>query len=55
MAVDKEKNVQILVTFPNDMLEDIEKYWHEQKLKNRNEAIRKLVKIGLESGKTSKK
>jgi len=55
MAVDKEKNVQILVTFPNDMLEDIEKYWHKQKLKNRNEAIRELVSIALEADKTSKK
>jgi metal-responsive CopG/Arc/MetJ family transcriptional regulator len=48
MAVDKTKNTQILVTFPNELLEQIEKYWHENKLKNRNEAIRELVQIGLE-------
>lgn len=48
MAVDKEKNTQILVTFPNHILEEVETYWHKNKLKNRNEAIRKLVKIGLE-------
>jgi metal-responsive CopG/Arc/MetJ family transcriptional regulator len=47
MAVDKEKNTQILVTFPNEMVEEIEKYWHENKLKNRNEAIRDLVAKGL--------
>lgn len=47
MAVDKEKNTQILVTFPNDLLEDIEKYWHQNGLKNRNEAIRELVHKGL--------
>lgn len=49
MAVDKEKNTQVLVTFPNEIIEQIEKYWHDQKLKNRSEAIRELVKKGLES------
>jgi metal-responsive CopG/Arc/MetJ family transcriptional regulator len=47
MAVDKDKNTQVLVTFPNDMMDEIEKYWHDNKLKNRNEAIRELVKKGL--------
>jgi len=53
MAVDKDKNTQVLATFPNDMLAKIEKYWHDNKLKNRNEAIRQLISIALE--KTSKK
>jgi metal-responsive CopG/Arc/MetJ family transcriptional regulator len=48
MAVDKEKNTQILVTFPNELVAQIETYWHENKLKNRNEAIRDLVYKGLE-------
>lgn len=48
MAVDKEKNTQILVTFPNKMVKEIEKYWHDHRLKNRSEAIRELVKKGLE-------
>jgi metal-responsive CopG/Arc/MetJ family transcriptional regulator len=47
MAVDKTKNTQVLVTFPNELIDDIEKYWHENKLKNRNEAIRELVQLGL--------
>lgn len=47
MAVDKNKNTQILVTFPNDLVNQIEKYWHEKELKNRSEAIRELVKIAL--------
>lgn len=47
MAVDKEKNTQILVTFPNEVMELIENYWHDNKLKNRNEAIRELVIKGL--------
>lgn len=29
------------------MLEKVEKYWHEQNFKNRNEAIRDLVEKGL--------
>ena len=49
MAVDKEKNTQVLVTFPNELIEEIENYWHNNKLKNRNEAIRELVKLGLEN------
>lgn len=47
MAVDKDKNKQILVTFPNEILESVEEYWHERKLKNRSEAIRELIQIGL--------
>ncbi|WP_176550972.1 ribbon-helix-helix domain-containing protein [Bacillus sp. AFS040349] len=47
MAVDKTKNTQILVTFPNELVEEIEKYWHLNKFKNRNEAIRNLVQKGL--------
>jgi metal-responsive CopG/Arc/MetJ family transcriptional regulator len=49
MAVDKDKNTQILVTFPNELIDLIEKYWHENQFKNRNETIRELVKKGLES------
>ncbi|WP_170961067.1 ribbon-helix-helix domain-containing protein [Bacillus cereus] len=47
MAVNKEKNTQILVTFTKEQVEQIESYWHENKLKNRNEAIRQLVEKGL--------
>lgn len=53
MAVNKDKNTQILVTFPNDMITEIEKHWHKEQLKNRNEAIRHLVSIALK--KTSQK
>jgi metal-responsive CopG/Arc/MetJ family transcriptional regulator len=52
MAVDKTKNTQILVTFPNDIVEDIQEYWHEKQLKNRSEAIRELVLIGLKKEQT---
>ncbi|MFD1175360.1 CopG family ribbon-helix-helix protein [Paenibacillus puldeungensis] len=47
MPINKENNTQVLVTFPNDLLKEVEKYWHEKKLKNRNEAIRELIKRGL--------
>lgn len=48
MTINKEKNIQILVTFPKEMVQEIEDYWHDNKLSNRNEAIRKLVRKGLE-------
>ncbi|WP_215551120.1 ribbon-helix-helix domain-containing protein [Bacillus mycoides] len=43
MAVNKDKYTQILVTFTKEQVEQIENYWHENKLKNRNEAIRQIV------------
>lgn len=51
MAVDKDKNTQVLVTFPNEVLEQIENYWHDNRLKNRNEAIRELIQKGLKDSK----
>ncbi|KAF6565464.1 hypothetical protein G9G63_09920 [Paenibacillus sp. EKM202P] len=54
MAIDKDKNTQVLVTFPNDLLDEVELFWHENKLKNRSEAIRKLIEIGLEKKNTEK-
>ncbi|HFJ9436111.1 MULTISPECIES: hypothetical protein [Bacillus] len=47
MAVNKDKYTQILVTFTKEQVEQIEDYWHENKLKNRNEAIRQIVDKGL--------
>ncbi|MFE5392681.1 ribbon-helix-helix domain-containing protein [Bacillus thuringiensis] len=43
MAVNKDKYTQILVTFTKEQVEQIENYWYENKLKNRNEAIRQIV------------
>ncbi|MEK4255402.1 CopG family ribbon-helix-helix protein [Ureibacillus sp. FSL K6-2830] len=48
MAIDKTKNTQVLVTFPNELLKKVEDYWHKKSLKNRNEAIRELIIKGLE-------
>ncbi|MEX0416605.1 hypothetical protein [Bacillus sp. C30] len=47
MAVNKDKYTQILVTFTKEQVEQIENYWHENKIKNRNEAIRQIVDKGL--------
>jgi metal-responsive CopG/Arc/MetJ family transcriptional regulator len=46
VAVDKDKNTQILVTFPNNLLEQIDQYWHDKRIMNRNEAIRQLIAAG---------
>lgn len=48
MAVDKEKNIQVLVTFPHDLFKEIEDYQFANRVPNRNEAIRLLIKKGLE-------
>lgn len=48
MAVDKEKNAQVLVTFPKELLKKIEDHWHKSRFKNRNEAIRDLITKGLD-------
>lgn len=48
MAVDKSKNKQILITFPEDLVEEIESYWHRNSIVNRSEAIRQLIRVGLE-------
>ena len=47
MAVDKTKNTQVLVTIPNDVLEKIEDFQFDNRIKNRNEAIRTLIILGL--------
>ncbi|WP_176521098.1 hypothetical protein [Bacillus toyonensis] len=47
MAVNKDKYTQILVTFTKKQVEQIENYWHENKMKNHNEAIRQIIDKGL--------
>lgn len=49
MAIDKDKNTQVLVTIPNEMLQKIEDYQFDNRIKNRSEAIRVLIEKGLES------
>lgn len=47
-GINRTKNTQVPVTIPAEILAQIETYWHENKLPNRSEAIRELVKKGLE-------
>lgn len=47
MTVDKTKNSQVLVTLPNELLKLIEDFQFEHRIKNRNEAIRILLKKSL--------
>ncbi|MGR3779326.1 hypothetical protein ACT1UG_27585 [Bacillus paramycoides] len=47
MAVNKDKYTQILVTFTKKQVKQIEDFWHDNKISNRNEAIRQIVDKGL--------
>ena len=53
MTIDKHKNKQVLLTLTNELLEQVEQYWHEHKLPNRNEAIRNLIAQGLKHPSTN--
>ncbi len=48
MAIDKTKNTQVLVTFPNEILEKVEDYRFETRADNRTKAILELIEKGLE-------
>lgn len=48
LAIDKDKNTQVLVTIPNEMLQKIEDFQFDNRIKNRSEAIRILIEKGLE-------
>lgn len=54
MAVDKNKNKQVLVTIPNEMLLEIEDFRFAKKYNNRNEAIRALIQSGIDREKQNK-
>ena len=47
-GVNKDKNAQVLVTLPHEMLAKIENYQFDNRIKNRTEAIRVLIQKGLE-------
>lgn len=52
MAVDKTKNAQILLTIPLELLDEVENYWHDKKLKSRNAGILDLIQESLDSYKS---
>lgn len=47
MAVDKDKNTQILVTMPWELKEEIEDYQFENRIPNRTAAILDIIEKGL--------
>lgn len=47
-GINKDKNTQVLITIPHEMLEEIENFQFENRIKNRTEAIRILIQKGLE-------
>lgn len=47
MTVNKDKYTQILVTFKKEQVKQIEDFGHDNKISNRNEAIRSIVDKGL--------
>lgn len=47
MAIDSEKNTQILVTMPKELKEEIEDYQFENRINNRTAAILELIRKGL--------
>lgn len=49
LAIDKNKNKQVLVTFPIELLNQIEDYRFENRKPNRNTAILDLIKEGLQA------
>lgn len=49
MAIDKDKNMQILITVNKEMLQKIEDYQFSNRIKSRTEAIRQLIDIGIKN------
>ena len=46
--------IKINFYLEEELLEEIEKYWHEKRLKSRTEAIRELLRKALEEEKKHK-
>lgn len=45
----KDRTTSAFVMLPTQLIEEIKKYKDKQRIRTRNEAIRKLIKIGLEA------
>ena len=48
-AEPKDRRINLVVS-PSE-LDAIDEYWHRERLTSRSEAIRKLLKLGLEAAK----
>ena len=51
MAIDSEKNTQVLVTMPWDLKEEIEDYQFANRVPSRTAAILELIRKGLDQEK----
>lgn len=51
MAIDYDKNTQILVTMPKELKEEIEDYQFENRFPSRTSAILDLIEKGLKHDK----
>lgn len=47
MAIDSEKNTQILLTVSRELLEKIEEYQFKNKIQSRSKAMRELLEKAL--------
>lgn len=51
MAINREKNTQKLISMPKELVQEIENYRFENRIKTESEAIRQLIKVGLDAFK----
>ena len=47
------KKKQVLLTLGDELLKDIDNYWHEKHIISRSEAIRRLLEDALKKSKNS--
>jgi metal-responsive CopG/Arc/MetJ family transcriptional regulator len=52
MATDKPR---ILLTVSDELLEQIDEYWHEKRIRSRSEALRRLLEEALKNSKKTPK
>lgn len=48
MAINEDKNTQVLLTISKELLEKVEDYQFENRIPSRSEAIRDLIEKGLD-------
>ena len=54
MAVRKDLNNQFVLTLPNELDDQVNEFWHEERMSNRNDGVRELIRLGLEYHKLKK-
>ena len=54
MAINPQTTVRKVVSLPRVQAEQIEDFWHRERLKSESEAIRRLIELGLEAAERPK-